>query len=139
VASEVLVLDSWPVLEWMKAREPSAARFDALLAWARTHEIRLLMSSINLGEVYYNSWGVWGEVKAELVLSDLDQLPIHVFHPKQEDVIAAARIKATYHCSYADAFAVVLAQEFESHVASGDRDFRRMSDGGAVKLDWWGV
>ncbi len=137
--SEILVLDSWPIMEWLKAREPSATRFDVLIERAKTGDIRLLMSSMNLGEVYYNSWGVWGESRAEAILADLDQLPIHIFHPKQEDAIAAARIKAVYQCSYADAFAVVLAKEFGSSVASGDRDFLKMSVGGAVKLEWWGA
>jgi hypothetical protein len=40
-------LDSWAVLRWLEGVEPAAGRVDVVLAQ------RPVMSSINLGEVYY--------------------------------------------------------------------------------------
>jgi len=56
----LFVLDSWPVMEWLKAREPVATRFDELIDLANLGRAHLLMSTINLGEVYYLSWKEWG-------------------------------------------------------------------------------
>jgi predicted nucleic acid-binding protein len=139
VAERLLVLDSWPVMEWLKQREPAATKFDLLIDRARAGDVKLLISSLNLGEVYYNFWSVWGESRAEEIISDLDALPVHVFHPRQEDVLAAARLKARYQCSYADAFAVVLASEFQGLVVTGDPDFLKMRDRGTVRVEWWGI
>ncbi len=135
----VFVVDSWPVVEWLKAREPIASRFDGFLDAATRYRIRLLMSSINFGELYYLSWQIWGENRAERIAEEFDQLPIHVFHPKPADILAAARIKARHRCSYADAFAVVLSGEFQAAVVTGDKDFLVMEQAGAVSLEWWGA
>ena len=139
VEDDLLVLDSWPVLEWLRQREPSVSRFDFLPDSARRGDVLLIMSSVNLGEILYNAWSLWGELRAEEVIADFDALPIHVFHPKQEDAMAAACIKGRYKCSYADGFAVILAAEFRATVVTGDPDFLKMRDGGAEKVDWWGA
>ncbi len=48
------VVDSWPVMEWLKGREPAKTRFRAILEDAKFRRLRLVISTINLGEVYYN-------------------------------------------------------------------------------------
>jgi hypothetical protein len=47
------VLDSWAILEWMNGRKPADTHVDALLADGEGGKARLLMSAINVGEVYY--------------------------------------------------------------------------------------
>jgi hypothetical protein len=51
--SPQLVLDTWPVMEWLKDRKRAADYFDLLLAKSGRSAVRLFMSRINLGEVYY--------------------------------------------------------------------------------------
>jgi predicted nucleic acid-binding protein len=134
-----LIVDSWPVMEWLKGREPVASRFLALLAAARVGEIRLLLSGINVGEIYYNCWREWGELRADEVLADWQTLPIQVVHPTEAAVLAAARVKARYAISYADAFAVVLAIEFGGSVLTGDREFLPLATDGVLNVDWIGA
>ncbi len=50
------VLDSWAILEWINGRRPAAGFVAELLAEAEQGKIRLLMSAINVGEVYYFLW-----------------------------------------------------------------------------------
>jgi predicted nucleic acid-binding protein len=133
------VVDSWPVLEWLKGREPSRTRFRGILSDAERSQTTLLMSSINLGEVYYSSLIEWGELRAEAVLAGLRTLPLLVIHPTEEDAIAAARIKGRQRCSYADAFACVLALEFSCSVITGDKDFLKMEQSGTISVEWWGA
>src|SRR5580693_8738490 len=97
---KVLVLDSWPVMEWLKRREPATTRFDGLLDDAKAGKVRLVMSTINLGEVYYNCIDVWQQPRADVILTDFRELPIEIFHPSQEDALRAARIKGLYRGAY---------------------------------------
>ena len=47
------VLDSWAILEWISGRQPATDLVGKLLAEAEAGQTRLLMSAINVGEVYY--------------------------------------------------------------------------------------
>src|SRR5438128_1763828 len=47
------VLDSWAILEWINNRQPATNFVETLLQEAEQGRIRLLMSAINVGEVYY--------------------------------------------------------------------------------------
>ena len=134
-----LVVDSWPVMEWLKKRQPTTNRFITILALAQAGEVTLLLSSINLGEIYYNCWNEWGKDRAEEVLLRLRKPPISIIHPNQEDVLAAARVKAQYKVSYADAFVAVLAIEFGARVLSGDDDFIKLQRTGLIDLEWLGA
>jgi predicted nucleic acid-binding protein len=134
-----LVVDSWPVMEWLKGREPVASRFRALLEAGRRGELRLLLSNINVGEIYYNCWREWGEARANEVLADWPTLPVQLVHPTEAAVLAAARVKAQYAISYADAFAVVLAIEFGGSVLTGDRDFLPLAKDSVLNVDWIGA
>ncbi len=137
-SSENLVLDSWPLMEWLKGREPVAGRFRKLLIEARMGRKILWLSSINQGEVYYNCVNEWNRERAEQVLAGFAILPIHIMHPTRDDVVAAARIKAEWKVSYAHAFAAVLAIELSGSVLTGDPDFLKLGGASLVAVDWWG-
>ena len=60
--SSLLVIDSWPVMEWLKRRQPVSLLFRSLIETAQAGRRILLMSTINLGEIYYNCWNEWDEL-----------------------------------------------------------------------------
>jgi uncharacterized protein len=126
-------------MEWLKDRNPVADRFAVLLDSAEIGTSRLLLSSINLREIYYNCWKEWDEAKADAALDMLRKHPIQVIHPTEEAVLKAARVKAQYAISYADAFAVMLAVEFGGSVLTGDRDFLPLATDGVLNVDWIGA
>jgi predicted nucleic acid-binding protein len=126
-------------MEWIKNHEPGASRFFAVLRAAQAGEVQLLLSTINRGEVFYNCWNEWDKATAEEVLRRLHRVPLLVVHPTEDDVMAAARVKAEYKIAYADAFAAVLAIQFAAPVLTGDRDFLRLRDAGVLTLHWLGA
>jgi predicted nucleic acid-binding protein len=93
------VLDTWPVMEWLKDRNCAADYFDLLLAKA------------------------WGVARADTVMERLHELPIHLISVSDASVLQAARLKITNKISYADAFAVGLAMELCCPLVTGIRSF----------------
>ena len=127
------VLDSWAILEWINERRPAHDRVDALLAEADSGKARLVMSAINVGEVYYILRKKHSESLAETWREASRTLPVTIETPTEEDIWSAALVKGQYPISYADAFAAALAQKYNCRLVTGDPEF------GAVKhldLDW---
>ncbi len=137
--SIILIIDSWPLMEWLKNRHPAASHFNGRIELARSGQRTLLLSSISLGEMYYNSWKEWNQDRAEEVLAAIAKLPIHVIHPTESDVLAAARIKGRYQVSYADAFVALLAIQFAAPVLTGDPDFLKLQADGVLYVEWIGA
>ncbi len=126
-------------MEWLKAREPTASYMDALIEDAKSNQCVLLMSTINQGEIFYLSCGLWGEARADSILSQLHVLPIEVVHPISRDVLSAARIKSRFKIAYADAFAAILGIEFGASVLTGDPDFLRLREEDLISVEWLGA
>jgi len=82
----------------------------------------LAMSLINVGEIVYITRRNQGRKNAEAILKDLYALPI-TFHEASEEQIL----------SYADSFAVQLAQELRGTLVTGDREFESIKD---LKILW---
>jgi predicted nucleic acid-binding protein len=56
--------------------------------------------------------------------------------PREEDIIAAAKLKSTRRISYADGFAAALAQGEGAALVTGDPELQAMSD--VVRVEWIG-
>jgi ribonuclease VapC len=127
------LLDSFAVLAWVQD-EAGAGRVEALLTQARRQKIPLLMSVINLGEVYYRIARQHGHPVALELMRQMETLPVR-FYPCDHDLaIAAARIKTDHPMSYADAFAVATALREDATVVTGDPEFAKVEH--LVKIDW---
>ena len=72
--------------------------------------------------------------KAKEILLDILLLPIQLAEVTMDRVLAAAQVKAQYPISYADAFAVALAQELNATIVTGDSEFKQVES--IVKLSW---
>ncbi len=120
------ILDSFAILAYFQAAAGGAA-VRALLEAARDGEARLYLSVINLGEIYYLMSREQGREHADELLNDLRALPITLIPATEERVLTAARIKAEYPLSYADAFVVGLARELNAIIVTGDPEFGAIS------------
>jgi len=116
----VAVADSWAILALMRGEGEAGRTMRRLLHRARGGNLRLLLNLINLGEVFYRTIQLVGEVKAEEHLGLIRAAPIELVPVKEPLVLAAARIKARYALSYADAFAVATARMERAPVVTGD-------------------
>ena len=127
------VLDSYALLAYFQAEAGGPAVL-ALLEAARDGQVRLYLSLINAGEMYYLMHRQKGAAQAESLLKDLHDLPILICPATDERVWAAARLKATFPISYADAFAAALSQELNATLVTGDPEFDSLAT--AVNILW---
>jgi ribonuclease VapC len=85
------------------------------------------MNEINIGEVYYIIAKGRALDQAEDFLQRLETLPIQPLGNTFHDVLEAAKVKAQFPISYADAFVVATAQRFQAVVVTGDPGFRTVA------------
>ena len=133
---EQLVLDSWMLLAWLKDQPPGADQMDELWRKAATHEVELSMSMISLGEVVYLTARNKGLDAADELLEHLHTRPLQFVTTSDRLVIEAARLKAAYPISYADAFAAATAMRARCPLVTGDPEFRALEKDGVIKLNW---
>jgi len=125
------VLDSYALLAYFQA-EPGGPTVSTLIEAADLKKAWLHLSLINAGEMYYIMHRKQGFSQAEEMLKDLHKLPVTLHLPTKERIWAAARLKAEYPISYADAFAAALAQELGAVLVTGDSEFKSVEPGVTV-------
>jgi predicted nucleic acid-binding protein len=118
------VLDSYALLAYFG--DEDGADIVADLIKRTTEDVSLFLSLINFGEVAYITEREKGTQQAVELLEDIRRLPIILSRIDEERVLAAAHLKAYHPVSYADAFAIALAQEFSAAVVTGDPEFKRV-------------
>ncbi|MGH9786488.1 MAG: type II toxin-antitoxin system VapC family toxin, partial [Terriglobia bacterium] len=111
-----------------------AGQIAKLVKQAAAGEIRILISIINWGEVYYVVWRNQGLAAAERVLQQIAALPIQVINTDSELTKLAASFRVRYHLPYADGFAAALAQEQNATLVTGDRDFAPLEK--SIRILW---
>jgi ribonuclease VapC len=116
------------MLAFLQAEEPVAMRVRQLLFEAQSQKANLYISIINLGEIYYRVGKVRGAREAEQMLDDLRLMPITIKSVDDADVLVAANLKMSYTISYADAFAVTLAQKLSAILITGDPEIEQLQD-----------
>jgi ribonuclease VapC len=121
--SKTYVLDAWALLALLQSEEPAASRVKVLLHEGDQQQVALLVSVVNLGEVYYRVGRNSDRVTAISILNDIRRLPVTIVPVSDEMVFAAADLKMTYAISYADAFAAALADRTGATLVSGDPEF----------------
>ena len=119
----VYVLDSFALLAYFQA-EPGGPIVRDLAEAANDEKTTLTMSLINVGELYDIACRRRGAKQAEEMLNDLRRLPITFYAVTEGRIMAAARLKAAHPLSYADAFAIALAQELNAPIVTGDPEFQ---------------
>jgi len=103
--------------------EPGANQVGELMRRA-PNDARLFISLINLGEVVYNLERDQGMEKVRSALANIRRMPLAFVGIDENTVLAAAHVKANYRVSYADAFAIALAQELNATIVTGDPEFK---------------
>jgi ribonuclease VapC len=127
------VLDSFALIAYLQA-EPASLKVKETLKLARDRDAEVFLSLINLGEIVYTVERKLGEDTSREVLQDVLTLPIEIAEVTMERVLSAAHIKGKFPISYADAFAVALAQEMTATLITGDPEFKRVEP--LVKIMW---
>ena len=129
------LLDTFAVLAWLQD-EPSASAVESILQDAKRDGAELLMTLINLGELYYILRRSLSAVETRALLDMILDLPVRAIPVSEDLVWEAAEIKARNPLSYADCFAVAAARREGAALVTGDPEFRRVE--GLVQIHWLG-
>jgi ribonuclease VapC len=107
-----------------------------LLLSAKRGKLQLIMSVINLGEVYYCIAKVSDESHAQQVVERFRLTPVVVVPVGNQLVFEAASLKARFPISYADSFAAALAVGRSARLITGDPDFLPLEEARVLKIQW---
>jgi len=131
------VLDAYAIICYLED-EAGAEEVADLLKKAFEKSIRLFITWMNLGEVYYRVSRRYGEIEAEKVLDTIKKWPVKIVEGDEKLTLAAAKVKAAYPLSYADAFAIGAALDLNATIVTGDPEIREASQKIGFPLFWLG-
>lgn len=126
------VLDAFAFLAFLQD-EQGAARVARLLEGSRPGA-PVVMSYVNLGEVLYIVEHERGQTVPDQVLATAARLPIRLLEVGRRQTIVAARFKARYPISYADAMCAALGSIADLPVVTGDPEFKVLDE--EIELVW---
>jgi ribonuclease VapC len=127
------VLDSYAVLAFLED-EPGADMVRGLILKAEENNLKLLMSVVNLGEVWYAIARTNSIEKADQVIRDIEGLAIEIVDVDWELTRHAALYKTRGRIAYADCFAAALAKQHKAELVTGDKEFKIIEND--IKISW---
>ena len=122
---EVKIFDSYAFLVFFQD-ENNADKIEELLLKAEEGKITILLSVINLGEIYYTISRKLGRKIAEQKIEEINRMSVDIVPADRELTLMAAGIKASHPMSYADCFAAALTQKNRGELITGDREFKEV-------------
>lgn len=127
------VFDSWALLAFLED-EPAAEKVESIIVAALEAEIPLMVTTVNMGEVWYSIARSRSEEDAEHAVKALIALGFEMVEVDWVLGKMAAEFKAKYRLAYADCFSAALATQKETGVITGDQEFRQLAD--EVEIEW---
>jgi PIN domain nuclease of toxin-antitoxin system len=129
------LLDSFALLAYLND-EAGGGEVQEVLALAKAHKCRAVMSLINLGEVLYITERTRGLPAAQAVQALVETFPLELLEASRDLILDAAHIKAHHALSYADAFAVASAVREDACILTGDPEYQTVKD--LIQIEWIG-
>ena len=129
------VFDSWALMAFLE-NEPSADRVDQLIAEAQESDSKLLITTVNLGEIWYSTARARSETVADEKMIEISSLGFETVDADWELTRRAAAFKAKYRLAYADCFAAALAKLRKLPLVTGDPEFKQLKK--EVEIHWIG-
>lgn len=127
------VLDTWAIMAYLED-EPAGESVEKIVIEAQETEAPLLMSVVNVAEVWYTFARKTTADEANQALAELRQLGIEFWDVTLELALQAAQFKARHKMSLADCFAAALAVQHKADLVTGDREFVAIT--GEIKIVW---
>lgn len=130
---QTIIVDSWAILAFLH-KEKGHKQIEKIFKSAARCKIKLFVSIINIGEVYYKLIRSVGRQEAIQTVQSLNKIPIQTISATDELVLKAAEIKAEHPIAFGDCFAVSIALEKKGAILTGDPEFKRVER--IVKIKW---
>ncbi|ABO50936.1 PilT protein domain protein [Desulforamulus reducens MI-1] len=131
---ESYVFDTYAVLGYF-LDEPSAETIAGILELAKNNQIRLYMSWINVGEVYYIIQRRYDRKIAIELVENIKAWPIELIKVSHEQVIVAGDIKAKYPMSLGDSYVAALTIQVRGVLLTADKEFQQLENR-IIKIKW---
>lgn len=131
-----IVLDSFALIGYLE-NETFSGRIEKLLKHAREGKSIIYLHAIHLGEVYYITIREQGHDLADLAYARIREFPLTYIEIIDEKLLrTAAKLKARYPISYADAFAAALAAIKNAFLLTGDPEFQALEKKENISIEW---
>ena len=127
------VLDSYALMAFFED-EPGADFVRGLIQKAVESNTNLLLSVINLGEVWYSIARTNSPKLADQYVHEIQGMGIEIVDIDCALTRQAAVFKANGNISYADCFAAALAKNRKAELVTGDKEFKSLE--GEIKISW---
>jgi len=127
------ILDSYALIAFLED-EPGADFVRGLLLDAEDGILKLMMTVVNLGEVWYSIARADSPKVADRLTQEFQSMAIEVFEADWPLTRQAAKFKARGGASYADCFAAALAKIYGGEVITGDKEFKVFED--EIDISW---
>ena len=129
----VKILDASALVAYLW-KQSGYEKVQDFLTKAIDDEKRLLMTTVNLGEVYYLLLRDHGLEDADKILKIIETLPIDFVEVDMRLAKQAAVYKATKKLPYVDCFVAALAKFHKGELITGDKEFKTLEN--EVKIVW---
>ena len=129
----IKVLDSYALMAFFE-NEPGADTVRGLIFKAEEDGVKLAMSVVNLGEVWYSIARTNSPETADQYIGEIQGMAIEVVDADWELTRMAAGFKVKGKISYADCFAAALAKTRAAELVTGDKEFKPFED--EIKISW---
>ncbi|MDZ4158326.1 MAG: type II toxin-antitoxin system VapC family toxin [Anaerolineaceae bacterium] len=127
------VLDAYALMAYFED-EPGADLVRSLLLRAEEGGIKLAMSVVNLGEVWYAIARAESPEKADRIIQVIQGMAIELVDVDWNLTRQAAGFKARAKISYADCFTAALAKQRRAEIVTGDQEFNQLQN--ELKITW---
>ena len=127
------VLDSYALMAFFED-EPGADFVRGLIHKAVESDTNLLMTVVNLGEVWYSIARTNSAETADQYIHEIKGLGIEIIDVDWALTRQAAAFKVNGNISYGDCFAAALAKLKKAELVTGDKEFKSLD--GEIKIFW---
>ncbi|HJR80859.1 MAG TPA: type II toxin-antitoxin system VapC family toxin [Anaerolineales bacterium] len=127
------VLDAYALMAFFED-EPGADLVRGLLQKAADNGTNLLMSVVNLGEVWYSIAHTTSPEIADQYVGEIKGLGVEIIDVDWTLTRQAAAFKSNGNMSYADCFAAALAKARKADLVTGDKEFKPLE--GEIRISW---
>lgn len=129
------ILDSYAVIAFLED-EPGADVVRNLILRAEEGKLKLAMSVVNLGEVWYAIARATSEKTADRYIQEIQGMAIEIVDVNWALTRQAAAYKLNGKIAYADCFAAALATDRDGEIVTGDEEFEVLEN--KINVLWIG-
>jgi len=127
------VLDSYALMAFFED-EPGADTVRSLILKAEEGHVNLLMTVVNLGEVWYSIARTNSPETADQYIEEIKGMSIEIVDADWALTRQAASLKVKGNISYADCFAAALAKSRKAELVTGDKEFKSLDH--EIRISW---